>query len=164
MQPINFLTHGKLYLFVGFIFYLSNSAPLYMSVAEDSAGQTHITSCCILYDETAESLKWYISQIINVMPNLTQSVRTIITDKHHTLRKCLKELFPSSKLMICLFHVSQSFRREVTTSKYNITREKRDQVLEILSKIIYSKNKREFEILCSNLFQQSTPKFIDYFK
>lgn len=134
-----------------------------MSVSEDSLGQTHVTSACILYDETKESINWYIEQIIKVIPQLPSTLRTVVTDKHHTLRKCLKSQFPRTELLICKFHVSQHFRREVTIGKYNITSIKRDNILEILNKMIHSRNKTEFDSLCNNLFTEGNKKLTDYF-
>ena len=67
-----------------------------------------------------------------------------MSDKDFNKRAIFKKEFPNAALYICLFHVLRSFRREITTDKLSIHPDERDCVLEIISKLAYSKLESEY--------------------
>ena len=46
---------------------------------------------------------------------------TIMADKDLIEKDALKAEFPETAILICLFHVLRTFRREITTDKLGIT-------------------------------------------
>ena len=59
---------------------------------------------------------------------------TIMSNKYFTERDALKVEFPDASILIHLFHVLRTFRREITSDKLGITSAERDLVLEIIKK------------------------------
>ena len=62
-----------------------------------------------------------------------------------------------------MFHVLQSFRREVTVEKMEITSEEKSNCLEILSKCVYSWTEEEYIENYKLLQSTNLKKVIDYF-
>ena len=56
----------------------------------------------------------------------------IMTDKDFIESDALKAEFPDATILICLFHVLRTFRREITSDKLGITSAERSLVLEII--------------------------------
>lgn len=76
--------------------------------------------------------------------NVTDGTKCIMAHKDMTERDVLSEEIPSASLLICPFHTLRTFRREITTEKMDITPDQRQEVLEIISKIVYSRNEKEY--------------------
>ena len=57
---------------------------------------------------------------------------------------------------VCLFHILRSFRREVTCDKLGLRPGERDHVLEILSKLAYSKSDEEYLVHYNLIRHQAT--------
>ena len=71
-----------------------------------------------------------------------EKTQTVITDKDLTERAVLKEEeFPNAALQICMFHVEQSFRREVSMEKMRITSFERNN---ILNKCVHSFSEEKY--------------------
>lgn len=73
------------------------------------------------------------------------------------------EKFNGIPLQICLFHALRNFNREVTTAKRKITVGQREQVLEILCKMAYSRTSIEYDSLYAELLQLNFPLVTQYF-
>ena len=60
---------------------------------------------------------------------------TIMADKDFTECNIFLQQFPQANLLICLFHVLETFRREITCKKVGITAAERYMVLEIMQRM-----------------------------
>lgn len=65
--------------------------------------------------------------------------------------------------LICKFHVLQIFNREITISKYNITKTIKNDILRTLQNMIYFKNLKEFDDYCKELYNYKIPELKKYF-
>ena len=90
-------------------------------------------------------------------------IKTIITDKEFTERSVLGRAFPDALLLICLFHVSRTFRREITCEKLGITNAERLRCLEIINSLIYSRSEEEYRLKRNQLLSTRLQSVIDYF-
>ena len=88
---------------------------------------------------------------------------TIMADKDFVERDVLKEKFPDAQVLICLFHVLKTFRREITAEKLGVTTAERNLVLEIIQKMVYAKNEDEYSVLYSELAETNLKSVIEYF-
>ena len=86
-----------------------------------------------------------------------------MADKDFVERDVLKEKFPDTKVLICLFHVLKTFCREFTVEKLGITIAERNLVLEILQKMVYAKNEDEYSVLHSELVETNLKSVTEYF-
>lgn len=135
-----------------------------MTAAVDSVDNTHITSACILYEETEEAIKWYMNQLVSVCPKLLTELCTVISDKDRKIRKGIRNTFPNATLFICKFHVLQIFRREVTTKRLNTSSIIVNEVLVLLESIVHSKSRSEFQTLCDQLYSFNIESLTQYFQ
>ena len=69
-----------------------------------------------------------------------EQVKVALTNKDIVERKTLTSEMPAISLLICLFHVLRTFKREITTKKMDITAAERTAVLEILQKLANSRS------------------------
>lgn len=137
---------------------------MYLSAGEDSIGQTHITSVCILYEETEQCIQWYCDILSEFEPILRDRLCSIVTDKDEKLRKCLRKSFPKSSLMLCKFHVMQNFQRTITTNKMKITKKIRHEILKVIQAMIYCENLSEFTNHINKIYSFNIVRLTEYFK
>ena len=88
---------------------------------------------------------------------------TILADKDFIERDAFKAEFPDASILICLFHVLRTFRREITTERLGITAAERSLVLEILQKMAYAKSADEYAELHQDLLGMNLKSFTEYF-
>ncbi|KAH9371277.1 hypothetical protein HPB48_011218 [Haemaphysalis longicornis] len=69
-----------------------------------------------------------------------------MSDKDRLERDVLRS-FPSSRLLICVFHTLRTFKRKVSCAKLNIKPNERDSALELLQKMVDAKSEAMFEEL-----------------
>lgn len=87
--------------------------PTYLMLCEDSNGQSEIIAVCLLVSEDAESMKWMI-ETLKKANSQWRNTRVLMADKDIGEREVLKKSLPQVEVLICLFHVLRSFRREIT--------------------------------------------------
>lgn len=78
-------------------------------------------------------------------------------------RLVIRELFPSSALHICAFHVLQAFRREVSMQKLGISKGEQETALDILQQMVYAKSEDAYNELFALLQKTAAPGVVDYF-
>ena len=61
--------------------------------------------------------------------------KVVMSDKHFTERSVFKKEFPQSFLIICLFHILRSFKREITCEKLELRTGERDHALELITNL-----------------------------
>ncbi|XP_037282544.2 zinc finger SWIM domain-containing protein 3-like [Rhipicephalus microplus] len=120
--------------------------PVYVMHVEDSNGDTETVCVAILVNESAPTIKWMLEKFKELHPSWPK-VKCVMADKDLLERDLLKESFPQSKVLICVFHTLKTFRREIACNKMNITAEERDQALALLQKMVLSRSSEKFEEL-----------------
>lgn len=118
--------------------------PLYVLVVIDGNGESEIVGWFLVAAETEDNLRQMID-LFKVHNPAHERVRTIMTDKDMVERNVLSSEFPNAELVLCLFHVLQALRREVTMDKMGIRSEQRKQCLKALESIIASPSPEEYE-------------------
>ena len=129
---------------------------VYIMMCEDANGMCEVIAVCLLVQEDADSIKWMVDAFKQLNPGC-QKVRVIMADKDMGERDVLKQCFPSSTVLICLFHTLRSFRREISCEKMGITSGQRTACLELIQKICYAHSEAEYSDLYAQL-QSSAPK------
>ena len=88
---------------------------------------------------------------------------TIMTDKDFSERNIFLQEFPQANLLICLYHVLRTFRREITSDKMGITAAERLHVLDILQRMSYATKEETYFGAYKELQQTGLKTVLDYF-
>lgn len=123
---------------------------LFIQLCIDGNGETDIVSLYICRNESREGIGAMLKIFKELNPNWNKT-KVFIGDKDFADRSVCTEEFPDAVLQICLFHVLQSFNREISTTKRNITREQRVLVLEILQRLAYAQSQHSYDEIYKEL-------------
>ena len=136
--------------------------PVYLLLVIDSNGQSEIIGVFVTLLETAGAIQKMVSSFKshNSDWNLT---KVVMSDKDFTERTVFLTEFPRASLLICLFHTLRSMRREVTCEKLGLHPGDRDNALEILTKLTYSKSETEYLENYESLLKSGLQSVIDYY-
>eukprot|EP00118_Oscarella_pearsei_P020011 m.215599 g.215599 ORF g.215599 m.215599 type:complete len:418 (+) comp39835_c0_seq7:476-1729(+) len=127
-----------------------------------TAGQSEIVAVWVTANETEHAIEEMISCFQNHNPDWKKT-SLIMTDKDMTEHKVLRGKFPQANLLLCLFHTLRSFRREITLEKMKITAGQKEFALELISKMVYSKNEEEYQRFYQDLDQDHLTSVKAYF-
>lgn len=130
--------------------------PLYIMLCEDSNGQSEIVAACLLVIEDADSMTWMVETFKKLNPEW-RKVRVVMADKDIGERDIIKRCLPDASVVICLFHVLRSFRREITCEKMGITSGQRSLCLELMQKMAHATSEAEYNSLYAQL-QSDAPR------
>ena len=141
---------------------LDINTPVYVILVEDSNGQSEIALICLLVCEDHDSIKWMVKTFKMRNANW-HKVRVVMADKDMDERQVIKEAFPSASMLICLFHVLRTFKREISCEKLGITPGERISSLELLQKMAYASSENEYQALYDELKDTLPQQVINYF-
>ena len=136
--------------------------PLYVLLAVDGNGESEIVCLWIVQCEEKETIASLLVEFKqhNDSWSLTKCV---MSDKDMTERNVIKEHFPQTNLLICLFHTMRTFKREISCDKLGISQGERTLCLELLTKMAYAQSETAYTTLYDE-FKESVPKIAtDYF-
>ncbi len=136
--------------------------PVYLLLVIDANGESEVVVTFIVREESEVLLDKCVSCFKENNQNC-DLVQVIMTDKDMVERNVFARQFPTAKLVLCLFHVQQNFRREITTEKMSITQQQRTQALDILSKITYSRSVEQYIENRQKLYDLNVKKITEYF-
>ena len=136
--------------------------PTYLTLCEDSNGQSEITSVCLLVSEDADSMKWMID-VFKKYNTEWKRIRVVMADKDIGERDVIKQCLLNSYLLICLFHTLRSFRREISCEKMGITSGQRTLSLEMVQKLAYASSEAEYNDLYAQLQTDVPSEVVKYF-
>ena len=108
---------------------------------------SEVIAVCLLVQEDADSIKWMVDAFKQLNPGC-RKVHAIMADKDMGERDVLKQCFPSSTVLICLFHTLRSFRREISCEKMRITSGQRTACLELIQRYAMPFRSGVFRSLC----------------
>lgn len=125
-------------------------------------GSSIIVGAGLLAGEDTENFIWLLTCFVECHPN-AKLIKSIMSDKCAKERAALRKLFPGVPLYICRFHSMQIFDRTLLVKIGN--KKIRDEVKEILIKLIYSSSEakymQEYDKLCSTAPQTVVNYFND---
>ncbi|XP_014678906.1 PREDICTED: putative protein FAR1-RELATED SEQUENCE 10 [Priapulus caudatus] len=136
--------------------------PLYVMLIVDGNGQAEIVALWIVADEDAQTLRQMIRTFKSQNDN-SNKIKCIMADKDMTERQVMINELPDAHLLICLFHTMRSFRREISTEKMGITQDQRIAVLEIVQKLVYSKDEEDYQRHYMSLLRCELAVVIEYY-
>lgn len=136
--------------------------PLYVLLAEDGNGESHIVAVWLITSEDAANIR-AMTEIFQQYNEEWCKTVTIKADKDFTERNIFLQQFPQATLLICLFHVLKTFRREITSERVGITSAERYMVLEIVQRMAYSTNEEMYMKCYKELKETKWTKVIEYF-
>ena len=116
--------------------------PVYVFACEDSNGVTWILGLGMLVTEDAPSVRWLIETFQKYNPEISNT-RLVMADKDKRTW-CYKENSATHKVLICLFHILTTFKREVNIEDMNINKRQKIACLEYTCKMAYSKYNSEY--------------------
>lgn len=135
---------------------------LFIQLCIDSNGETEIVSLYVCINETREGIGAMLDVFKEWNPNWHKT-QIFIGDKDFSDRAVYVERFPDSVLHICLFHVLQTFNREVTTVKREITTQQRVEALEVLQRLTYSESRDSYDEAYKELCDLNLKLLTKYF-
>jgi len=136
--------------------------PVYLFVVEDGNGETEIVAVWLVAKEDEASIG-NMSEIFKKHNPSWIKTTSIMAHKDFVERDVLKAKFPNAQILICLFHVLKTFRREITVEKLGVTTAERNLVLEIIQKMVYAKNEDEYSVLHNELTETNLKSVTEYF-
>lgn len=125
-------------------------------------GHSEIVFVGMLSCENEDSLSWMF-QTLRARNADMDRVRVIVTDKDLKERHVLRQCFPNSCLLLCLFHTPRAFRREVTCEKMGISAGQRLLCLELLQKLAYARSEVAYEGLYEQLKRDAPHTVVRYY-
>lgn len=136
--------------------------PVLIIINEDGNGLSEIVAVGILVEENTETMQWFFSKLKDNNPRWAE-IKSIMADKDLNERRLLKENFPNANVLICIFHAMRTFNREISTNKLGITQAQRQMALEILQKMVYSRDPATYNALYEDLLKNCPLPVIEYF-
>lgn len=86
-----------------------------------------------------------------------------MVDKHISNVTVFPEDFPLAKIHLCIFHVYEIFKREITPAKRGITKEVKKDALKILHRMIYCDTEDMYLGLYQQLTDLGSDQLLQYF-
>lgn len=136
--------------------------PLYIFLVEEGNGESEVVAVWMVVVEDTVSIS-QMAEIFKKHNPSWEKTKTIMSDKDFIERDALTSQFPDSSILICLFHVLRTFRREITCDKLGITSAERVLALEIMQKMAYAKTSDEYLVLHQELKDTKLASVKDYF-
>ena len=135
--------------------------PLYILMVVDSNGESEVIALWLVATESKSMINQLTETFLHY--NDTSNTKCIMADKDMTERELLTEKIPTAQLLICLFHVLRTFRREITCERMGITAAQRMCVLEIISKLVYSQDQQNYHVHYQHLKETNLKSVIEYY-
>ena len=98
--------------------------PLYVLLVEDGNGDSQIVSLWLVASEDAITIRSMLLIFKKHNEGWSRTL-TVMSDKDFCERNTFIQEFPQASLLICLYHVLRTFRREITSGKMGITHRRR---------------------------------------
>lgn len=88
-----------------------------------------------------------------------------MTDDSAAERNALRKVFPESKLLLCIFHVTQAVWRWLWSSYNKIQKNDRQHLMKLFQDVVYSSTDIECELAMKSLLKDTvTKKYNNFFK
>ncbi|XP_060845569.1 uncharacterized protein LOC132925167 [Rhopalosiphum padi] len=119
--------------------------------------------------QSAESYKTAFGFLKLIYPKCFGNIDApyvFMTDDSAAEKQALHEVWPTSKQLLCHFHVGQKEWRWLTDSKNQIVQDKRQSLMEFFKKVMYADNEKNLEeaVLDIKKLSNDFPKFVKRFE
>jgi len=127
----------------------------------------------IVSDESASTVKDGLSQMLTILPknafyNAADGPSIIMTDDSESQRQALAATWPKATMLLCTFHVLQSFWTWLHDGKNKIHKEHRQVLMSKMKELVYAKTEQTLNSKYKDLSSDSTvklyPKFLEHIK
>lgn len=135
--------------------------PIYLTLCEDSMGNSEVVSVAMLSVEDEASLPWMFETLCMRNPEMDR-MRVIMTDKDIKEQQVLCRCFPNTSLL-CLFHTLRTFRREIPCEKLSISAGQRSLSLELLQKLAYAGSEMSYNALYAQFTRDAPQTVVNYY-
>ena len=150
-------------IFVDITYKLLNLGfPTILILSEDSNGQSEISAVCLLASEDGNSIKWTFDTF-KQHNDRWEAIHVVMADKDLKEQDVIKQCLPNAVVLICLFHTSQTFHREVSYEKVGISSGQRIMRLELFQKMAYAATDDEYTGLYTQFQTSGSKEVLNYF-
>lgn len=151
-------------LFIDCTYKLLNSELSVLLIAvEDSVGATEIGGVALLASEDSMTFDWCFNCFKKDNQAACLHINSIMTDKDKTMRNVLKKIFENVALYLCKFHTLQTFSREITPKKRDISPSMVERCLSQLEKLCYSRSAEEYQKLYTDFMDFAPTSVKEYY-
>lgn len=110
--------------------------PLYTIMCEDGNGIGRPLCYIFVRNEETKIVKTALKKFSDLNPEVISSCKIIVTDKDLKEMNIIKDLFPLSNNLLCIFHVLKFWRQKVSSLDIPLT--EKDTIRLILKQLLYS--------------------------
>ena len=135
---------------------------LYVLLVVDGSGNSKIVAIYLTVEESEPSIQDLAETFKKHNPSW-RSTKVIITDKDMTERNVFSKEFPDAVMYLCLFHTLQTFKREFSCEKMNITAGQHEHLLELLQEMTYAKSETAYQDAYKSFKDTNINPAIEYF-
>lgn len=137
--------------------------PLFLMLVVDGNGESQIAAMFIIKSENYNIISKMLATFKKHNPKHT-AVKVILSDKNFADRRAYAEAFENAQLELCIFHVHENFKREVSTQKMGISSDEKKRALAIMHKMVYARKEAEYLTLYAQLCSLNLPRVKEYFE
>lgn len=143
MQNV-FNAYPEILLFDGTYSLNNRRMPLVILLTIDGYGETQVIALFLVISENLDIFTTMFQLFKTENPNWDK-IEVVLTDKAMVNLAVVAKELPNAAHQLCIFHAMQSFNREITTVKRQISNTQRDACLKIVKKLVYSKSQAEYD-------------------
>lgn len=137
--------------------------PVFLMMCIDGNGISEVICVWIIRSESRIAAETMLDAFTEFNPSYG-NIKVFIADKDFADRVMFKEKFPEVLIQVCIFHALNTFEREVTCKKRNITDDQKEAALSILRCMVYSESFVEYSDLHQKLINLNLPAVTEYFE
>jgi len=136
--------------------------PLFVMLIVDGNGETEIAGLEIVRSESIISTSSVFKSFKKFNENHSR-IEVVIADKDLRNITAVKEALPKAKIQLCMFHVLQTFRREITAEKRKMNRINCKRAIEVLTDMVYAVSEKQYFELYNELVKMDEILLMEYF-
>ncbi|XP_055353268.1 zinc finger SWIM domain-containing protein 3-like [Paramacrobiotus metropolitanus] len=134
---------------------------LYSVVVEDANGFGQPVLLAFLANEKRQTLVSMFELLIQTNRDAVQQIRCIFIDKDFTQIGVLKDLFPTSDLLLCCFHALKSFKAKIASEALPVAT--KTDILHQFKRVMYAYDDEALAVEEENLKTKLTQKLAQYY-
>lgn len=162
IMKLNFEKYSDFVMFDATYKLNDRQMPLTIMLVVDNHGESQIAALLLTKTENSEYYEKLLTKFKIHNPEHTK-IETIMTDKSMANIKAFHTCFPNAAVQLCIFHVLQIFRREVTIKKRDINAQQKEAAQSIMKKMLYANNEVEYMEKYAELEALNVPSKYDIF-
>ncbi|XP_052130874.1 uncharacterized protein LOC113218091 isoform X1 [Frankliniella occidentalis] len=135
----------------------ANNMPLVVFRVTDRYGKGKAAGYCIVANEKLDIMKESVMAFKEANSDHIQEVQTILVDKDYNEITVVKEILPWVHIHLCSVHVLGTFKKATKEET------QKEELREILQKMVYSMTEERYKELCDSLPSVASETFLDYF-